>query len=57
MSKLEKGQNITKTAEETSVELNGDMSMGTKLIGKFITQQNAVAMDNKTKQYEKKIKT
>ena len=27
MSKLEKGQNITKTAEETAVELDGEMSM------------------------------
>ena len=56
MSKLEKGQNITKTAEETAVELYREMSMDAELIGKFITQQVAVAMDNKTKQYEKKIK-
>ena len=47
MSKLEKGQNITKTAEETAVELDGDMSMDAKLIGKFINQQVAVAMADK----------
>ena len=57
MSELEKGQNITKTAEETAVELDGEMSMDAEIIGKFITQQVAVAMANKTKQYEKKIKT
>ena len=56
MSKLKKGQNITKTAEETAVELNGKMSMDAELIGNFITQQVAVAMPEKTKQYEKKIK-
>ena len=56
MSKLEKGQNINKTAEETAVELDREMSMDAKLIGKFITQQVAVAMAEKTKQYEKKIK-
>ena len=50
MSKLEKGQNITKTAEEISVELDGEMSMDAELIGKFITQQVAVAMVKKTKQ-------
>ena len=44
MSKLKKGQNITKTAEEISVELNGEMSMDNKFIGKFTTQQVAVAM-------------
>ena len=53
MSKLEKGQDITKTAEETAVELDGDMSMDAELIGKFATQQVAVAMAEKTKQYEK----
>ena len=37
ISKLEKGQNITKTAEETDVELDGEMSMDSELIGKFIT--------------------
>ena len=38
------------------MELDGEMSMDTKLIGKFITQQVAVAMAEKKKQYEKKIK-
>ena len=56
ISKLEKGQNITKTTEETAVELYGEMSMDTELIGKFITQQVAVALAEKAKQYEKKIK-
>ena len=44
MSKLEKGQNITKPVEETAVELDGEMSMDAKIIGKFITQQVAVVM-------------
>ena len=56
MSKLEKGQNITKTAEETAVELDRKMSMDVELIRKFITQQVAVAMAEKTRQYEKNIK-
>ena len=55
MSKIEKGQNITKTVEETAIDLDGEMSMDAKLISKFITQQFAVAMAEKTKQYEKKI--
>ena len=38
------------------MEINGEMSMDAKLIGKFITQQVAVAMAKKTKHYEKKIK-
>ena len=57
ISKLEKGKNATKSAEETAVELDGEMSMDSKLIGKLITQQVAAAMAKKTKQYEKKIKT
>ena len=56
MSKLNMSHNINKTAEETSTELEKEMSMDVKLIGKFITQQVAVAMAKKTKQYEKKIK-
>ena len=56
MSKLEKVQDITKTAEEAAVELDGRMSMDAELIEKFITQQVAVAMAKKTKQYEQKIK-
>ena len=49
MSKLEKGQNVTKTAEKRAVELDGEMSMEAELIVKFITQQVAVAMSDKTK--------
>ena len=56
MSKLKKGQTLTKTAEETAVALDGDMNMDAKLIGKFITQQVAVAMAEKPREYEKKIK-
>ena len=56
MSKLEKGQTITKTAEETTVELDGEMSMHTELIRKLITQQVAVANAKKSKEYGKKIK-
>ena len=54
MSKLEKGQNVTKTAEETSMDLDGKMSMDAQLIGKFIIQQVSAAMAEKTKQYEKR---
>ena len=50
MSKLEKGLNVTKTAEETDVELYREMSMDANLIGKFINQQVAAAMAEKTKQ-------
>ena len=57
MTKLEKGQTITKTAEETSVELDGEMSKDAELIGKFITQKVAVAMAEKSKHYENKMKT
>ena len=56
MSKLEKGQNITKTVEETAMRLDEKMSMDAKLIVKLITQQVEVEMTKKTKQYEKKIK-
>ena len=55
ISKLEKGQNVTKSAEETAVELDGEMSMDAKLIRKFITQQVSAAMSKKTKQHEKNI--
>ena len=51
MSKLEKDQNITKTVEETAVELDGEMSMNAKLISKFINQQVAAAIAENTKQY------
>ena len=57
MSKLEKGQTVTKTAEETAVALDGEMNMDAKLIGKFITQQVAVTMVEKSREYEKKLKT
>ena len=56
MLKLEKGQNFTKTPEEKTVEIDREMSMDAELIGKLITQQVAVAMADKIKQYEKKIK-
>ena len=39
MSKLEKGQNITKSAEEIAVELDGEIPMDAKLIGKYITKK------------------
>ena len=55
MSKLEKGQNVTKSEEETAVDLDNEMLMDAKLIGKFITQQVAAAMAEKKKQHEKKI--
>ena len=38
------------------MELDREMSMHADLIGKFITQQVAVVMAEKTKQYEKNIK-
>ena len=38
------------------MELNGEMSMDAKLMGKFITHQVAVTMAEKTKEYEKKTK-
>ena len=56
MSKLEKGQTITKTAEETAVELDREMSMNAELIGNFITQQVAVAMAKKAKNTKRKLK-
>ena len=49
MTKLEKGQNVNKSAEETAVELDSEMSMGVRLIWKFITQQVAAEMAEKTK--------
>ena len=56
MSKLEKGQNITKTTEKKAMELDREMSIDAELIGKFITQQVVVTMVEKTKQNENKIK-
>ena len=55
MSKLQKGQNVNKSAEETAAELDGEISMDSKLIGKFITQQVSSTMAEKTKHYETKI--
>ena len=44
MSNLEKVQNVNNSAEETSVELDGEMSMDAELIGRFIMQQVAAVM-------------
>ena len=44
MSKLKKGQNVNKSAEETPVELDSEMSMNAELIGNLITQQVTSAM-------------
>ena len=49
MSKLEKGQKVSKSTEKTAVDLDSKVSMDAKLIGKFIKQQVAAAMDKKTK--------
>ena len=57
MSKLNKFQNINKTVEETALELDGEMSMDTELVGKFITQQVAVDMDKKTNSMKIRLKT
>ena len=58
MSKLEKGNTITKTAEETAVAPDREMCMDAELIGKFITQQVAVTMADMSRNYvEKKLKT
>ena len=55
MSNLKKVQNVNKSAEETDVELDGEMSMDAELIGKFITQQVGDAMaERKTVWKEKK---
>ena len=48
ISKLKKGQNLNKPAEETDVELDGEISMDAEIIGKFITQQVADAINKKT---------
>ena len=54
MSKLEKEKTITKTAEETAVELDRGMYMDAKLISKFVTQQVVVAIDKKSKDMKRK---
>ena len=46
---------MKKSVEETAVKLYSEMSMDAKLIGKFITQQVAAAMDRE-KNSMKKIK-
>ena len=56
MPKLKKGQNVNKSAEEKSLDLDRKMSMSAELIGKYITQQVTAAMAKKTKQYENKLK-
>ena len=48
MSMLEKGQTVTKTAEETAVALDKYMSMDDKLIGNYIIQQVSVTMAEKS---------
>ena len=47
MSKLEKGQNVNKSAEETAVELDSEMSMYAKLIRNLITLQVTAVMARK----------
>ena len=56
MSNLKKSKNVNKSAEGTDMELDGEMSMNTKLISKFITEQGVSPMAKNIKQYEKKIK-
>ena len=57
MSKLEKGQNITKLMEETAVELEGEILMDSKLVGNFITQKVTAAMAEKKNSMKRQIKT
>ena len=47
MYKIEKGQNVNKSAEEIDVELDGKISMDAELIVKFIIQQVTAAMAEK----------
>ena len=54
MSKLKKGQTVTKSAKKTAMELGGKILMDTTLIGRYVTQKVAAAMAKKTRQYEKK---
>ena len=44
MSKLKTGQTVTKYAEETAMELDSEISIGAKLVGRYIIQQVAFAM-------------
>ena len=55
MIKPKKGQNVNKSTEETA-KLDGKMSMDAKLIGKFITQEVAVAMAKKQNSTKRKLK-
>ena len=57
MSNLEKVQNVNKSAEETAVELDGEMSMEADLTGKFLTQQVAAVMAKKQNSTKRKLKT
>ena len=47
---------MNKSAKDTAVELDSEISLDAKLIGKLITQQVAAAMARKTKHYKSKIK-
>ena len=47
ISKLGKGQNVNKSAEETAVELDSEISMYAKLIRNLITQQVTAVMARK----------
>ena len=44
ISKLEKSQNVNKSAEGKALDLDSEMSMKAELIGKYITQQVTAAM-------------
>ena len=57
MSKLEKVQNVNNSAEETAVELDGEMSMEADLTGKFLMQQVAAVMAKKQNSTKRKLKT
>ena len=45
----QKLQNMNKSAEETALELDSEISLDTELIKKFITQQVAAAMARRKK--------
>ena len=50
--KLDKGKQVNKSMEEKALELNRDIYVDAKLIGKFITQQVAAAMAKKKNVYK-----
>ena len=56
MSKLKKVQNVNKSAEETSEELYGKISMDAELNGKYTTQQVAAAMAEKKNSTKRNFK-